>query len=338
MNIGENISLRPYNTFGIDVNARYFMDILSVDDIDSVIKAGHPEFSRLLILGFGSNILFTQDFDGLVLRIGIKGIEKVYEDTDHVGIKAYAGEKWDDLVGYCVENGYAGLENLSLIPGSTGAAPVQNIGAYGAEFGNCFKELEAIHTTTGQFRHFSKSDCAFSYRNSVFKSNLKDQYAILSVTFILNKRAEFNTSYGTIEEELKVMGVRKKNLLNVREAICRIRRSKLPDPALIGNAGSFFKNPSVSLEKYSELKKAYPNMVVFQGDENTYKISAGWLIEDCGWKGKRIGDAGVYPRQALVLVNYGHASGQNILDLASTISQSVKNRFGIDLESEVNIF
>jgi UDP-N-acetylmuramate dehydrogenase len=337
MIIEQNISLKPYNTFGIDVKSEYFLDIQSVDVLREFLKGDTRKFKPFLVLGGGSNILFTKDFKGTILRAGLKGFETVRETNDNVWIKAYAGEKWDDLVGFCVERGYGGVENLSLIPGSVGAAPVQNIGAYGAELKDVFYELQAMHIKTGDIRIFTKADCAFSYRNSTFKSKVQGQFIILSVTLTLSKKPVFNTIYGSVEAELKNIGNGEKSLKSIREAVSRIRRSKLPDPAEIGNSGSFFKNPVITGMKYSELLDSFPNLVAYKDQSDGYKVSAGWLIEACGWKGKRIGDAGVYPMQALVLVNYGGAKGKDILELAKDVRESVKERFGIELENEVII-
>jgi UDP-N-acetylmuramate dehydrogenase len=337
MIIEQNISLKPYNTFGIDVKSEFFLDIKSIGDLGDFLKSDTRKFKPFLVLGGGSNILFTRDFEGTILRVGLKGIEKVREDDDTVWIKAYAGEKWDDLVGFCVEQGFGGVENLSLIPGSVGAAPVQNIGAYGVELKNVFYELQAIHIETGDIRTFTKADCEFSYRNSIFKGKAQGQFIILSVTLTLSRKPVFNTTYGSIEDELKAIGTGEKNLKSIREAVSRVRRSKLPDPAEIGNAGSFFKNPVIAGMKYKELKDSFPNLVAYKDQSDDYKVSAGWLIEACGWKGKRVSNAGVYSRQALILVNYGGAKGKDILELAMDVKQSVKDRFGIELEHEVII-
>jgi UDP-N-acetylmuramate dehydrogenase len=337
MLIHENISLKPFNTFGIDVKARCFAEIHSVEDIFECLDRDDHFPDPVLVLGGGSNILFTRDYEGTVMKIMTRGIEKVDEKDEHVWIKAHAGEPWDDVVRYCVEQGYGRLENLSLIPGNTGGAPVQNIGAYGVELKDAFDELEALDMKIGSLRRFSREECAFGYRDSVFKNELKGCYIILSVTFRLDKSPVYNTGYGRIEEELRRMGVRELNLKAVREAVIRVRRSRLPDPADTGNAGSFFKNPVVPGVVMQELKRSFPGLVAYEGAGGTYKIAAGWLIEACGWKGKRTGHVGVYPRQALVLVNYGGAGGDEVVELAMKIRESVKNTFGIVLETEVNI-
>jgi UDP-N-acetylmuramate dehydrogenase len=337
MILRRDISLKPYNTFGIDVKAGYFVEMHSLEDLMACYRQDEVLPHPFLVIGGGSNILFTGDHEGTVLKIMTKGIEKVGEDDDHVWVRAQAGEVWDDVVRYCVERGYGKLENLSMIPGSAGGAPVQNIGAYGAELKDAFGELEAFDVETGTLRRFRHDECAFGYRDSIFKNALKDRCIILSVTFKLDKAPLFNTCYGRVEEELRAMGVSTLSLAAVREAVMRIRRSRLPDPADIGNAGSFFKNPVVPATVMQELKHHFPEMVAHENADGTFKIAAGWLIEACGWKGKKTGHVGVYPRQALVLVNYGGATGQEIAELAMKVKESVKGTFGIDLETEVNI-
>jgi UDP-N-acetylmuramate dehydrogenase len=289
------------------------------------------------ILGGGSNILFCQDYNGLILKNSILGIDIDAEDEKHVYIKTGAGEEWHHLVLFAVNNGYAGIENMSLIPGSVGAGPIQNIGAYGVELKDVLVEVEAIEIETGHLRRFTNEDCKFGYRNSIFKGEGKGKYIITSTTIRLNKQPVLNTKYGAIEEEIKRMGVNEINIKAISDAVINIRQSKLPDPAKTGNAGSFFKNPEISKEQFDNLKERFPTIIAFDTLDGNKKLAAGWLIEQCGWKGKRIGDAGVHPNQALVLVNYGNATGNEILTLANDILKSVFEKFGVELETEVNI-
>ncbi len=335
MQIQENISLRSYNTFGINVTARYFAAFTNNDELEELMT----DASRLptLILGGGSNILFTKDFDGLLLKNEIKGIVELHEDSEYVYVKAGAGENWHQFVLHCIQRNWAGVENLSLIPGSVGASPMQNIGAYGVEIDDVFWDLEAYHINERKIVTFTRSDCEFGYRESVFKKKYKDQFVILSVTFQLRKNPRFNTSYGAIEQELARMGVSDLSTKAISDAVINIRSSKLPNPEEIGNAGSFFKNPSVSNEEYTLLKSAYENIAAYPNADGTIKLAAGWLIEQCGWKGFRNGDAGCHAKQALVLVNYGNATGREIYQLSEEILQSVKGKFGVTLEREVNI-
>ncbi len=338
MHIAENISLRPFNSFGIDVYARSFAGFSSTAELTELIT-GSSIFTRypLLILGGGSNILFTKDFDGLVLKNELKGIGLVNEDDAHYYIKAQAGENWHRFVLYCIEHNYAGIENLSLIPGNVGASPMQNIGAYGVEIKDVFHELQAFHLETGSIQTFGLNDCGFGYRESVFKKKYKDQFVILNVTFRLKKQPVFNTSYGVIEEELNKMQVHELSIRAISDAVINIRSSKLPDPAIVGNAGSFFKNPVVPKSQYEELRKSFPSIPGYTANNEQIKIAAGWLIEQCGWKGYRKGDAGCYTRQALVLVNYGNAKGSEIFALSTSIIESVSAKFNVQLEREVNI-
>jgi UDP-N-acetylmuramate dehydrogenase len=333
----KNISLKAFNTFGIDVKAALFIEIDSLlgfrECLDNPLLKALP----WLVMGGGSNVLLTRDFEGLVLKNNIKGIEKVSENAEHVYVKAGAGEIWHQFVQYCISNNYGGAENLSLIPGSVGAGPMQNIGAYGAELKDIFFELEALHLATNEVHIFTKEACKFGYRNSVFKNHLKQQYIILSVTFELSKKPVFNIHYGAIETELQAMGVQELSLKAVSDAVCKIRRSKLPDPAVIGNAGSFFKNPEVSIHLFTQLKEKYPDLVGYPTGPETTKIAAGWMIEKCGWKGRQIDNYGVHKNQALVLVNYGGADGEKIYKLSKQIQAEVKDVFGVGLEIEVNI-
>ena len=335
--IRENYSLKKLNTFGIDASARYFAECSSIDQLMEILSERSFATTQKLILGGGSNLLFTKNYDGLVIKNNLKGIELIKEDKDFYFVKAGAGEIWNQFVMHCVANNYAGLENLSLIPGNVGASPMQNIGAYGAEIKDHFFELQALHIKDKKIQTFNSADCKFGYRESVFKRDLKDQYIITSVTFKLLKKPELNTRYGAIEKEMEAMGVKEVSIQAISQAVCNIRSSKLPNPAEIGNAGSFFKNPEVTTDKYQTLKIQFPNIVGYDLENGNVKLAAGWLIEQCGWKGKTIGDAGVHKLQALVLVNYGKAKGEEILNLSQHIMDSVKDTFGVELEREVNI-
>jgi len=339
--IEQNISLKKYNTFGIDVVARYFSPFKNLDELKELLEFNQPSTINhqpsTLILGGGSNLLFTKNFDGLVLKNEIPGIEKVHEDADYVYVKAGAGVNWHSLVVHCINNNWAGMENLSLIPGNTGASPMQNIGAYGVEIKDIFYSLEAFHLEEKRVVTFNLNDCEFGYRESVFKRKFKNQFVITTVTYRLNKKPVFNTSYGAIDQELQAMGVNNISIQAISQAVINIRRSKLPDPAEIGNAGSFFKNPEISEAEYKIIQNNFPNVVGYKLHNNNIKLAAGWLIEQCGWKGYRKNDAGCHAKQALVLVNYGHAKGEEIYALSSEIINSVREKFGVLLEREVNI-
>ncbi len=337
MHLQENISLKPYNTFGIDATARYFATFTSIEDLEALTNGKQPPASNQLILGGGSNILLTQNFDGVVLQNKICGIEVVSEDADFVYVKAGAGENWHQFVRYCLAHDFAGAENLSLIPGSVGASPMQNIGAYGVEIKDIFHQLEAWHIKDRTLQIFNLDDCQFGYRESVFKHQYKHAFVITSVTYKLRKVPQFNTSYGAIREELDAMGATELSIALISQAVINIRSSKLPDWKKVGNAGSFFKNPTIPNEQFEPLKKQFPNMVAFPAGAAQTKLAAGWLIEQCGWKGFRRGDAGCYPKQALVLVNYGAATGKEIYNLSEEIVQSVQAKFGVTLEREVNM-
>lgn len=334
--ISENISLKPYNTFGMQVHARWFAEARNTDTLRDIFSQPQWQQRSRLILGGGSNMLLTKDVDALVVHNLIGGINVVLEDSDHWYVRAGAGVNWHSFVLDCIANGRAGVENLSLIPGSVGAGPMQNIGAYGVELKDVFDSLEAFHIGEGYLRTFTPDDCRFGYRESVFKREFRDQFIITSVTFRLSKKPNFSTSYGAIQQQLEKTGVTELSIKAVSDAVIAIRRSKLPDPAVTGNAGSFFKNPVISAEKHQTLKAEFPGLVSYAAGSD-YKLAAGWLIEQCGWKGFRRGDAGVHPLQALVLVNYGSAKGSEIFDLSSEILESVKQKFGVDLEREVNI-
>ena len=341
MAILENISLRSYCSFGIDARARYFASFSNIAELEAIFVSA--PITPVLILGGGSNLLFTRDFDGLVMKNEIKGIEELHEDSEYVYIRAGAGENWHQFVLYCISRNWGGLENLSLIPGNVGASPMQNIGAYGVELEDVFWDLEAWHIKEQRLVTFTHSDCGFGYRESVFKQKFRDQFVILNVTFRLRKNPRFNTSYGAIEQELEKMGIKELSVKAISDAVIRIRSSKLPDPSVTGNAGSFFKNPTVSADKYKLLLSHYPGIVAYPNADGSYKLAAGWLIEQTGplpgksWKGFRRGDAGCHEKQALVLVNYGKASGKEVYDLSEEILLSIRLKFGVELEREVNI-
>lgn len=335
MYLQENLSLKTYNTFRINALAKYFCEFSSADLLAEILEE-HQGVEKM-ILGGGSNILFTKNFGGLVLKNNIPGINVVNEDDKSFYVKAGAGVNWHQFVMYCVGNNYGGVENLSLIPGNTGASPMQNIGAYGIEIKDMFHELNAWNLADNTIQRFNNSDCEFGYRESVFKKKYKGQFIVLDVTFKLNKKPVFNISYGAIKSELEKMNVQELTIQAISEAVIKIRTSKLPDPSVIGNAGSFFKNPEIHRHALQELLRIEPGLPNYKIDDDTFKIPAGWLIEQCGWKGYREGDAGCYEKQALVLVNYGNATGKEIFDLSDEIKISVKEKFGIDLEREVNI-
>jgi UDP-N-acetylmuramate dehydrogenase len=335
--VSENISLKSFNTFGIDVAARYFASFTSIDDLLELVDHPQVKNGNRLVLGGGSNMLLTRNFSGIVLKNELRGIELVGEDDLHYYVKSQAGEIWHSLVMHCIKNGFAGIENLSLIPGCVGASPMQNIGAYGVELKDVFDSLEALQIEDGYIKSFSLEECQFGYRESIFKKNEKNKWIILSVTFKLNKRAILNTSYGAIDAELDKMNLDKVTIKDVSQAVINIRTAKLPDPKKIGNAGSFFKNPVIPIQLYDQIKKAFANAPCYPINENEVKIPAGWLIEQAGWKGKNLGNYGVHANQALVLVNYGNATGKEIYDLSTSIIEDVNFKFGVELEREVNI-
>ncbi|MES2679383.1 MAG: UDP-N-acetylmuramate dehydrogenase [Bacteroidota bacterium] len=335
--IQENVSLQPYNTFGIDAHCSYFAEISSTEDFLALITLPVYRSNAKLIVGGGSNLLFTGDFDGIVIKNNLKGITLVSENADHAIVKAAAGENWHGLVLYCIDNNLSGLENLSLIPGCVGASPMQNIGAYGVEIKETFIELEAFSLITGEKKIFKTEDCEFGYRESVFKKKYKDQFLITSVSFRLNKKAALNTTYGAIEQELQTMHITAPTIKDVSNAVIRIRQSKLPDPKVTGNAGSFFKNPEVSESKYLELKQRFNDLVAYPLANGGYKLAAGWLIEQCGLKGFELNGAAVHAKQALVLINKNNATGRAIYELSGYVLQKVIDKFGVTLEREVNI-
>ena len=329
--------MQSHHTFDIEVDGKYFTEVASVDEIKEVLRFVAVEKLPLLILGGGSNILFTEDFPGLIAKVDFKGIDVMGESRDHIYMKAGAGENWDHFVNHCVENGFAGIENLSLIPGNVGASPIQNIGAYGVELKDHFESLEYLLFESGKTTTFKSEDCRFGYRNSIFKNELKGKGIILSVTLRLDKTPSFKTDYGSIGDELTGMQVSEYTLKALRQAVINIRQSKLPDPEILGNAGSFFKNPEVSGKKFNKLKIDFPEIIGFPLPHGNVKLAAGWLIDQCGWKGYREGDAGVHEKQALVLVNHGKATGKEIYTLSEKIKQSVIEKYGVELEREVNV-
>jgi UDP-N-acetylmuramate dehydrogenase len=332
----QNQSLKAYNTLGIDVNAHYFAGFNSIEHLSIILASATFQQNQQLILGGGSNILFTKNFEGIVLHNLLKGISKIQVSEHEYHVTAAAGEVWHELVLFAIANNLGGMENLSLIPGFVGASPMQNIGAYGVEIKDIFVSLKAMEVATGLIKTFTKEECQFGYRESFFKRAGKGKYIILEVTFKLSTRHELNTSYGAIEQELVKMNAAP-NIKNVSQAVINIRSSKLPNPKEIGNAGSFFKNPTIAIAHFETLKKQYPDLPGYPVDEQNIKTAAGYLIEKCGLKGFRKEDAGVHQMQALVLVNYGKASGHQIFDLSSLVIEKVKDVFGIELEREVNI-
>ena len=336
MKIVKDFSLKNYNTFGIAAKARFFVEITSIDELIKVLKL--KDYPNKLILGGGSNMLLTRDIEALVIHVNIKGIQVLEEDANNVILKVMAGENWHQLVLWTLDHGYGGLENLSLIPGNTGTAPIQNIGAYGVELKDRFVSCEALDRKNLELTTFSLKDCQFGYRESFFKNEGKNSYVIVSVTFKLSKKNhEINKSYGAIEQELQKYNIEKPSIKDISNAVIAIRNSKLPDPKEIGNSGSFFKNPIISKSEFDKFIKEHSEAPFYKVSESMYKIPAGWLIEQCGFKGKRFGDAGVHINQALVLVNYGNASGAEIMALASNIINNVKNKFGITIIPEVNL-
>jgi len=336
LQIQENISLKNFNTFGVEANAKYFVEINRKEELAELFLDPQWKQTKTLVLGGGSNMLLLNNFDGLVIRMNIRGIEHRISHND-VFIEAGAGEVWNDLVNFCVIRGYAGLENLSLIPGSVGASPIQNIGAYGVELKDVFRSCNAFELSTGEFRTFSKEDCRFGYRESVFKGELKEQYIIVSVKFQLSLTPQFNLKYGAIEQELVSRHITSPTIKDVSQVVSHIRVSKLPDPSTIGNAGSFFKNPVISEDIFKSLQIKFPEIVHYPAGDSKIKLAAGWLIEQCGWKGKVAGHTGTWKNQALVLVNHGGATGAEVYAFSSQIIDSVYAKFGVSLQREVNI-
>lgn len=334
MGIQHHFSLKKYNTFGIEASASRFITIHTVNELREVLDKETDVF----VLSGGSNMLLVNDIDKLVLHIDIKGIEIIEENDSHAFVKVQAGENWHDFVLWSIENNLGGLENLSLIPGNVGTSPIQNIGAYGVEIKDTFHKLKAVEIATGKRRIFNKSECAFGYRNSVFKNSLKGKYVITSVIFKLTKtNHSLNFSYGAIQSELEKRGINKPTIKDISDCVIDIRNSKLPNPDVIGNSGSFFKNPVISTEEFNILKSKYPKIPSYIISDSEVKVPAGWLIEQSGFKGKRFGDAGVHDKQALVLVNHGNATGKEIYALAQKIQQKIKETFNISLDIEVNV-
>ncbi|QDH80098.1 UDP-N-acetylmuramate dehydrogenase [Echinicola soli] len=337
MNIQENISLKPYNTFQIDKKARFFVEVNSIEEIKEALRAAHDQNIPVFILGGGSNVLLTKDIFALVIKINIKGIEVIKENDAQIWVKVGAGEVWHDFVIHAINKQWAGIENLSLIPGTVGASPMQNIGAYGVEIKEVFDYLKAVHRSSLDTVTIEKEACKFGYRESIFKNLARDQYIITHVVYKLNKKPTFNVSYGAIQSILEAKGLANGayTLKDVSDAVIQIRQEKLPDPLKLGNAGSFFKNPVLSVSQFEQLKDHYP-LVPSYPQENGVKVPAAWLLEKAGWKGKTFGNIGVHKNQPLVLVNYGDGDGAAIKALAEKIQRDVKDRFDIDLHPEVN--
>ena len=337
LQIRENISLKNFNTFGVEAYARFFVEINHEEELTELFL--DPKWLQIprLVLGGGSNMLFTKDFDGLVIKMNIRGIEHRISHEE-VYVEAGAGESWKELVDYCVSHGFAGMENLSLIPGSVGASPVQNIGAYGVELQDVLESCQAFEIASQHKKTFVKEACGFGYRESIFKAELKNQFIITSVKFKLSLQPQINIKYGAIEAELQNRGIENPSILDVSKVVSDIRVSKLPDPSTIGNAGSFFQNPIVTKAEFDNLKDTFPTIVNYPAGNDKVKLAAGWLIEQCGWKGKTIGQTGTWKNQALVLVNHGNASGAEIYALSSQIIDSVYQKFGVKLQREVNIY
>ena len=332
--IQTNKNLKEYNTFGISVKAEMFAVFSSIKELKQILSNRNGK--DLLVLGGGSNLLLTKDFDGLVIKNEIKRFEVIEETVSEVIVESGAGENWHEFVLNCIDKGFGGVENLSLIPGSVGASPMQNIGAYGVEIKDVFESLSAYHIASGEIHYFDKTKCEFGYRESIFKNKVKGEFIILTVTFRLTKNPTINSSYGAINEQLKVMGIQVPTIKELSAAVIAIRQSKLPDPKIIGNAGSFFKNPTVDNVLLEKIQENYPDIPNYPA-ENGRKLAAGWLIEKAGWKGRTFDNYGVHKLQALVLVNYGNCTGQEIFDLSSRIIQDVFEKFGVLLEREVNI-
>ena len=338
MKIQEKYSLKNLNTFGVDVSAKYFAEVKDVDDLKYAIEFAKINHYEILFLGGGSNILFTEDFGGLVIKLNLKGISEEFLNENEVLVTAKAGENWHEFVQFCLSENYGGLENLSLIPGNVGTSPMQNIGAYGTEIKDTFVKCKVLNIETLEIEEFNKEECGFGYRDSIFKREGKGKYVILEVTFKFStKNHQIKTEYGAIKNELDKLGIENPTIQDVSRAVISIRQSKLPDPQILGNAGSFFKNPTIPLQQFTEVQNSYPQMPNYPNGEMV-KIPAGWLIEQCGWKGKQVGNVASHELQALVIVNKtGNATGKEIYDFSTMIIESVKDKFGIGLEREVNI-
>ena len=333
----QNQSLKNLNTFGVEAKAKLFAEVFSEDELVELINDKKNKTERKFILGGGSNVLFTKGFDGMIIKVSIGKIKVIDESDDSTIIEAGAGVIWDDLVKFCVERNFGGIENLTLIPGTVGAAPIQNIGAYGQELADTFDSLSGIFIKSGERKTFSKSECRFAYRSSIFKEEFKNEFIISSVRLKLSKSSKTNTSYKGLSDYLSKKEIANPTIKDVSNAVAEIRRSKLPDPKKVGNAGSFFKNPVLNENSFGSLKVEYPDIVSYSSDSGQIKISAGWLIEKCGLKGKRFGDVGTSSDHALVICNFGNATGAEILEFAMRIKEEVANKFGIKLEEEVNI-
>lgn len=336
LQIRENVSLKNFNTFGIDAYAKYFIEINHQEELKTLFADAKWHEIKRLVIGGGSNVLFTQDFNGLVIKINIRGIKHLVNHKEVV-VEAGAGEVWNDFVNYCVDHSFAGVENLSLIPGSVGASPIQNIGAYGVELKDVFESCLAFEIATGNLKEFNKEDCRFAYRESVFKQDLKGKYIICSVKFKLSSIPRINVNYGAISAELLKRAIQQPTIKDISTVVSEIRVSKLPDPTTIGNAGSFFKNPVISKKEFDLIHKQFPEIVHFLVAKDEVKLAAGWLIEQCGWKGKVVGNTGTWKNQALVIVNHGGANGNEVFEFSTQIINSVKEKFGISLEREVNM-
>lgn len=337
MRIYENFVLTKHNTFGINVSSKYFVEIFSVKELQELVKSKEFLNSNILILGGGSNILFTKDYNGLIINNNIKGKKIISQNEEFINIQIGAGENWHELVMYCVDKGWGGIENLSLIPGNTGTAPMQNIGAYGVEIKETFVELEAYEISSGKIIKFNNSQCKFRYRESIFKNEKKNQFIILNITLKLHKKPQINIGYGDVINVLKSNSIDNPTIKDVSNAIISIRKLKLPNPKEIGNCGSFFKNPIIKISKLNIIQKKYPEIVNYPINNKEVKIAAGWLIDKAGWKGKTFKNYGVHKNQALVLVNYGNAKGNDLLELSEKIIVDIKQKFDINLEREVNI-
>lgn len=336
--IQENIDLKPYNTFGFSAKARRFAVIRSEDDLLRLMQLPIFQETKHFILGGGSNVLFASDYDGLIIKVELKGIEAVKETKTHISVKIGAGENWHDVVRHCVNKNWGGIENLSLIPGTAGAAPVQNIGAYGIELSHVAEEVSGIEITDSKKFVFNNAQCMFGYRESIFKESKEKYFFISSITLSLTKENHvLHTDYGAIRQHLEERKITSPSIQDISSAVTTIRKSKLPDPSIMGNAGSFFKNPTISLEQLEKIKTENSAVTSYPAANQSVKISAGWLIEQCGWKGKRVGNVGVHPQSALVLVSYENGKGEEILDLAKQIQHDVKMKFNIALTPEVNI-
>lgn len=333
----RDVDLAPYNTLGISARAERYVEIEALSDIRAVLEHPAARERPLHILGGGSNVLFLGDVEGIVVRVNIRGREVIRQDDESVWVRSGAGENWHELVSWAVERGWGGIENLALIPGTVGAAPIQNIGAYGAELSTVFEQLTAVDMDSGGKRDFNREECRFAYRDSYFKGAGRGRFLVGEVVLRLSRQPRVNTSYGSLRDHLQKKGVHEPGIRDVFEAVKEIRRAKLPDPGDLANAGSFFKNPVISRRRFRELRERYPEMPHYPAGEEKIKIPAGWLIEQAGWKGRRVGPVGTYRQQALVIVNHGGASGKQVWELARKISSEVRGEFGIDLDPEVNI-